>query len=274
MGIIIGIDVGGSTTKIVGIKADEMFPPLFIKASDPVSSLFGAFGRYLFENKIALSDIEHIVLTGVGAAFINEPLYGVPTTKTDEFVANALGARFRMKLDKLIVVSMGTGTSYIRVEGNDFQHVGGMGIGGGTLQGLSRLLLNNDNVIQVAELALKGKAQNVNLNIGDICKSELPNLPLFATASSFGKVRGNEQPEDLACGLITMVFESIGQGAYFTSLNSGIKDFVLIGNLTRLPQCKKVFANMEKIYKVNYIIPSYAEYRTALGAALSYGMNK
>ena len=46
MGLIIGIDAGGSTTKIVGINANrEIIAPIFIKAGDPVTSLFGAFRR-------------------------------------------------------------------------------------------------------------------------------------------------------------------------------------------------------------------------------------
>ena len=40
MGIVIGIDVGISTTKIVGINKDGIvISPLRIKATDPVTSL-------------------------------------------------------------------------------------------------------------------------------------------------------------------------------------------------------------------------------------------
>ena len=50
MGIVIGIDVGGSTTKIVGLNEGEIISPMFITATDPVSSLFGAFGKYIYSN--------------------------------------------------------------------------------------------------------------------------------------------------------------------------------------------------------------------------------
>ena len=36
MKTIIGIDVGGSTTKIVGFQGDKMIAPQFVKASDPL----------------------------------------------------------------------------------------------------------------------------------------------------------------------------------------------------------------------------------------------
>lgn len=50
MGIVIGIDVGGSTTKIVGINKGKIQSPMFITAADPVTSLFGAFGKYIYDN--------------------------------------------------------------------------------------------------------------------------------------------------------------------------------------------------------------------------------
>ena len=67
-----------------------------------------------------------------------------------------------------------------------------------------------------------------------------------------------------------MVLQTIGGAAVLSAFNSPIKDFVLIGNLTKFPQCHEVFPNMEKIYGVRFHIPPYAEYRTAIGAALAY----
>lgn len=49
MGIIIGIDVGISTTKIVGLKDGRVSAPIRITAADPVTSLYGAFGKYLHD---------------------------------------------------------------------------------------------------------------------------------------------------------------------------------------------------------------------------------
>lgn len=115
MGIVIGIDVGGSTTKIVGLNKGKIQSPMFITAADPVTSLFGAFGKYIYDNGIHLSDVEQVMLTGVGSAFVDSPLYGLPTRKTDEFIANGLGARHATDIDRLIVVSMGTGTSFVRI---------------------------------------------------------------------------------------------------------------------------------------------------------------
>ncbi len=121
--MVIGIDVGISTTKIVGINNDgRVISPIRIKATDPVTSLYGAFGKYLYNNKIRLEDVEQVMLTGVGAAYIDAPIYGRPTDKADEFLSDGLGARYETELQDMIVVSMGTGTSLVQCKGDDIRH--------------------------------------------------------------------------------------------------------------------------------------------------------
>ena len=270
----IGIDVGISTTKIVGIRDGKVVSPLRIKATDPITSLYGAFGKYLYDNKIELQDVDRVMLTGVGAAYIDKPVYGLPTEKAEEFIADGLGAQFESHLQRMIVVSMGTGTSLVACDGHDIRHIGGIGIGGGTLSGLSRLLLKTDDVRQISALALQGDVSNINLLIGDISAHPLPGLPMDATASLFANAQANASREDVALGLICMVLQAIGSASVLSALNSEIKDFVMIGNLTLLPQCKFLFPAMEKLYGVHFIIPKYSEFCTAIGAALSYTQNK
>ena len=38
MGIVVGIDIGGSTTKIAGFDNDEMLKPVQISASNAIAS--------------------------------------------------------------------------------------------------------------------------------------------------------------------------------------------------------------------------------------------
>lgn len=270
MGIVIGIDVGISTTKIVGIKKMKVVSPMRITATDPVTSLYGAFGKYLYENHIDLADVEQVVLTGVGSAYIEQPVYGLPTSKADEFLADGLGARFESGLDKIIVVSMGTGTSLVMCDGDDIHHIGGISIGGGTLAGLSRIMLQTSDIKQVSAMAMQGDISNVNLMIGDISAHALPGLPMNVTASLFGKAKTDTAKEDVAVGLIHTVLQTIGSAAVLSALNSDIKEFVMIGNLTLLPQCREVFPMMENLYKVHFRIPKYSEFCTAIGAALDY----
>lgn len=263
--------MGGSTTKIVGLSDGKILSPMFITAADPITSLFGAFGKYVYDNGFNLNDIDHVMLTGVGSSGVMTPIYGLPTSKADEFLADGLGARYDSGLDHLTVVSMGTGTTLVSVDGDDIRHLGGIGIGGGTLQGLSHLLLNTTNFAEIVDLASQGDITHINLQIKDICKNALEGLPMHATASLFGKVKEtNPSPSDIAKGLICMVLESIGSAAVLSCLGGKVRNFVLIGNLTRLPECSIVFPRIEEIYNVTFHIPAHASYCTALGAALAY----
>lgn len=269
--IVIGIDVGISTTKIVGIDEKGMvISPIRIKATDPITSLYGAFGKYLHDNKIKLDEIEHVMLTGVGAAYIDEHIYGLPTSKSEEFIADGLGAKYESKLDRMIVVSMGTGTSLVKCDGENIKHIGGIGIGGGTLAGLSRIMLKTDDIKQITNLAKDGDVSKINLLIKDISAKPLPGLPMSAVASLFSNAKTNASREDIAKGLIWMVLQCIGSATILSSLESGIKDFVLIGNLSLLPLCREVYPAMEKVYGVRFHIPKYSEFCTAIGAALDY----
>lgn len=272
MSQVIGIDVGGSTTKIVGIEnGTHIKSPMNITANDPITSLFGAFGKYLYDNNIALDEVDHVMLTGVGASGVTTPIYGLPTTHVDEFRADGLGARFVSGLQQLIVVSMGTGTTLVRVDGDDITHIGGISMGGGTLQGLSHLLLKDSHIQDVIEMAEHGDISRINLQIKDISKGNIEGLPMHATASLFGKaVNSNPNDNDIAKGLICMVLETIGSCAVLSQVNGGFKDYVLIGNLTLLPECQIIFPMMESLYGVRFHIPEHARYCTALGAALSY----
>ena len=269
--IVIGIDVGISTTKIVGIDEKGMvISPIRIKATDPITSLYGAFGKYLHDNKIKLDEVEHVMLTGVGAAYIDEHIYGLPTSKSEEFIADGLGAKYESKLDRMIVVSMGTGTSLVKCDGENIKHIGGIGIGGGTIAGLSRIMLKTDDIKQITNLAKDGDVSKINLLIKDISAKPLPGLPMSAVASLFSNAKTNASREDIAKGLIWMVLQCIGSATILSSLESGIKDFVLIGNLSLLPLCREVYPAMEKVYGVRFHVPKYSEFCTAIGAALDY----
>ena len=269
--IVGGIGGGISTTKIVGIDEKGMvISPIRIKATDPITSLYGAFGKYLHDNKIKLDEVEHVMLTGVGAAYIDEHIYGLPTSKSEEFIADGLGAKYESKLDRMIVVSMGTGTSLVKCDGENIKHIGGIGIGGATLAGLSRILLKTEDIKQLTNLEKDGDVSKINLLIKDISAKPLPGLPMSAVASLFSNAKTNASREDIAKGLIWMVLQCIGSATILSSLESGIKDFVLIGNLSLLPLCREVYPAMEKVYGVRFHVPKYSEFCTAIGAALDY----
>ena len=123
----IGIDIGGSTTKIAGFTEEKkLLGTLQVKASDQITSLYGALGRFLREHGLSLADISKIVLTGVGASFIEEDIYAIPTVKAVELDAIARGGLALAGLDEALVVSIGTGTAFVRADKNSIRHIGGV----------------------------------------------------------------------------------------------------------------------------------------------------
>ncbi|MEG2377907.1 MAG: type II pantothenate kinase [Clostridia bacterium] len=269
---IIGIDIGGSTTKIIGYRDGATFSPLIVKADDPKASLFGAFGKFVSENNLELTDIDKVMLTGVGAIEIAGDLFGVPTTRIAEFNAIGAGGLFLSGLDKAIIVSMGTGTAFVVAEHGSVRHIGGTGVGGGTLLGLSGRILNVRSFDDLVETAKSGNLDNVDLTIKDISNEHLDSLPPHMTASNFGKISDLATSGDLALGIINLVFQTIGVISVFASSMEGTKNIVLTGNLTHVPQIHEIFDLMETLYDVKFIIPQLSEYATATGAALMSGM--
>lgn len=275
MSIIVGIDVGGSTTKIVGFDGDKLLAPGLVKANDPVASIYGGFGKFTSDNGISLSDIEKVMITGVGSAFIGNNIYGLDAVRVNEFIANGKGGLYLSGMDEAIIVSMGTGTAFVYANSKtgEYTHLGGTGVGGGTLVGIADKLLGIRSAQHVAELALNGNINNVDLMISDITQSDIsPTLTGGITASNFGKVSDMATREDIALGLLNMVFETVAMMAIFSARMKNIKDIVLIGNLTVLPQAKEIFDKLKNMFNVNIIIPENAAYGTVIGAALE-GMN-
>ena len=85
MRTVIGIDIGGSTTKIVAIRTEgekiELIEPIFVRATDAITSVYGAFGKFTMQNNLELTDIDRVLMTGVGSSFIDKPLYSLRCEK-------------------------------------------------------------------------------------------------------------------------------------------------------------------------------------------------
>ena len=268
MGKTVGIDIGGTTTKIVGIDGGKLFSPLLVKATDPVSSIYGAFGKFLTENKLQLSNIDRIMVTGVGSTFINERIFSIPTYKVDEFVAIGLGGLFLSDLERAVIVSMGTGTAYVMADGEEAYHMGGTGVGGGTLVGLANRMLNIRNFNDIIEMAKDGDLTHIDLTIADITRDGPAGLTKETTASNFGKMLDLATNADVALGIINLVFQTIGMMAVFASRNEQAKDVVLTGNLATVSQTSQIFQGLTDLFGINFHIPDHAEYATATGASL------
>lgn len=265
--MVLGIDIGGTTTKIAGFRETGVCGVVSVQADDPVTSASGALGKFIDEFSLKLKDIDKIAVTGVGADFLGRELFGIPLKRVPEFTAIGLGGLFIAGLKRALVVSTGTGTAIVIAHGREVRHLGGSGVGGGTLIGLSRYILNTTDFQNIVDLADKGNLGNIDLNISDISKVEVGDIPLSATASNFGKHSDKASQADLAIGLINLVCQSIGMMCVFASREENVDQIVLTGKLFRLPQAGDIFNRLGKLFGKQFIIPDYAEYSTAVGSA-------
>ena len=270
MGVILGIDIGGSATKIVGLRPDRsIINMLRIKAEDPVTSLFGALGSFLNMNHLQLSDLDRIVLTGVGASYVDSDIYGVRTVRVEEFSSIGTGGLALSGKERAVVVSLGTGTAFIWAEkGGEVRHLCGSGIGGGTLSGLSALLTGTHQYAQIRKLCVDGDLSRIDLTIGDMSKGKVGTLPPETTAANFANVSEDATNADKMLGLVNMVLQSIGTMCVFACQSCKTDTVVLTGALTMLPPARKIFDLFTKLYGIEFIIPENATFATALGAAL------
>ena len=270
MGVILGIDIGGSTTKIVGLRTDgSVISMLRVRAEDQVTSLYGAFGNYLKSNGLTLKDVCRVVLTGVGASYVDGDIFSLPTCKVDEFCASGTGALALSGQEQAVVVTMGTGTAFMWAErGGAVRHLCGSGIGGGTLGGLCRKLVGMERFGQIKKLAAQGDLGQVDLTIRDITNHPAPTLDPTLTAANFGNLAEDASPADLAAGVANLVLQAIGTMTVLACQSCGTQTVILTGSMTTLDQVKPNFENFERLYGIHYIIPENATFATAIGAGL------
>lgn len=277
MKTIIGIDVGGSTTKIVGFRQDEdrleLVPPLFVRATDPITSIYGAFGKFTLLNNLSLSDIDKVMMTGVGSSFITEPIYSLDCEPVPEFSCIGRGGLYLSGLEEGIIVSMGTGTALIHArrigKKTETEYLGGTGIGGGTIIGLSRKMLGVDNIEHIEQLCDGGDLGKIDLHIKDMAKTNVfKSINEELTAANFGNLSDLANKHDIALGIVNMVAETIAMMAIFAARNYKTKNIVFTGNLTMIEPIRRIYENFEKTFDVNFIIPENSQFGTVIGAAL------
>jgi len=275
MSVVVGIDVGGSTTKIVAVREDggvrTLIEPQIVRANDPVTATYGAFGKFTDENNLKIQDITRVMMTGVGSSFVKRDLYGLECRKVEEFNSIGVGGLYLSGLDEALVVSMGTGTAMVHAKrGGEMNYLGGTGVGGGTLLGLTKLLTKAENSRHIEELAAAGDLEKIDLRIKHMTESEsLSTLSRELTAANFGKVSDLASHEDVALGVMNLVFETIGMVSIFAARSVGVRDIVLTGNVTQFAYCKEKFDFFNDLgYGVRFSIPGRSRFATAIGAAM------
>jgi len=268
MSVVLGLDVGGSTTKVVGFDDRTIVGSVIVQASDPLGSAYAGLGRFLETSGKKLDQIHAIMATGVGSSHLKSDLFDRKTTIVNEFDSVGIGGLYLAQVPEAVVVSMGTGTSMVEARNSGVQHIIGSGVGGGTLLGLADRLLNISDFETIDQLSQKGSLEKIDLTVGDLTQREIPGLTSNTTASNFGKLVGLTSSEDIAAGVVNLVFQSVGTAAVLAARLCQMNTVVVTGNMARMSLGRQILDSFAALYGIVFLVPGQAEFATAVGAAL------
>lgn len=182
---VIGIDTGGTLTKIAYFDEQDALHFVSFPSND-----LAAVKAWLK----AHPGLEDIGVTGGRTEQLREELRDEKAIHyIVEFEATLKGVRYLLKkeghcIEESIITNIGTGTSVHYMSGNSDVRVGGTGIGGGTLIGLSALTTGITEYEDIRTMAQLGKREQIDLLVKDIYQGMDTPIDGNLTASNFGKV--------------------------------------------------------------------------------------
>lgn len=258
--LVLGIDFGGSTTKLALVKGNKCLKTMRKKDSETLDEVLDRFGT---------AGVKKIAVTGVGASSVQSNIRGIPTYHVEEFAAITAGIRRGAGYVNCVVANIGTGTSFMRISPLFSKHLGGTGMGGGLLKGLSRALCESEEIDQFYKIAEKGDLSHVDIVLADISESTVSNLRPDTTVANLAKLSPDSLKVDVALGLYNMIFQSIGVMAAFAAKDTMARKVLVTGTIAAFPGASDILDSVAALHGITFLIPGNAGFITALGAAMA-----
>ena len=256
--LLIGLDIGGTLTKICILcdknessVNDFLLSNNFEKFDLNSYNLFKTFFKTinfetdffkLVKNLNNIVKINEMDLTGGGAYKYNDIIkknFDIELIKHDELQSLKYGYLFMNNYKSFyeiennnikevpenikfphISANIGSGVSILKISSPEkYERVGGTLVGGGTLIGLSKLIIGIDDYDEIVELASKGNNENVDLTKKDLLKENEELKTDNDIISSLGKVyqyvlngkKDEIKKEDIALSLLNMICYHVSQ---------------------------------------------------------------
>ena len=161
----IGIDFGISNIDVAIESKSEL---KFFSFASSQDSVVDKFHEVMEKLDLPIAEIKSISVTGGKSSDIPNLYNSIHVSKVNEVQAIGCGAKqiYDINEDSFVVVSAGTGTACVSYQNGEFHHLGGISVGGGTLQGLSSLILKEGDADKIEESAQKGNKNNIDDLIG------------------------------------------------------------------------------------------------------------
>ena len=156
-----------------------------------------------------------------------------------EFDASSKGLGMLLKeqghhIDEYIFANVGTGTSLHYFDGKQQRRVGGVGTGGGMIQGLGYLLSQITDYEALTNLAQSGDRDTIDLKVKHIYKDTEPPIPGELTNANFGNVLHNLDvdfsPTNKLASVVGVVGEVITTMAITVARENKTENVVYIGS--------------------------------------------
>jgi type II pantothenate kinase len=260
--LIIGIDRGASFTDFAIIEDGSLARTTSVETRD-----WKTIGE-TYEQLRGRYQTDHIVFSGSAE--------GMPDTLKKqahiiaEIDAIGFGGATLAGYRECIVVSMGTGTAIVHFADNSARHVGGTGVGGGTIKGLCSLICDQQDPARIEALALEGNHCMLNLTLADLGYDGLSFLGSDVTASNFAALK-SRKTEDLAAAVLDLVGETAGILASICAREANCSDrIVMVGKVSGNQFIRHVLELVGKLYQTTFIFPPNPGHATVYGAALKY----
>ena len=268
------IDFGISNTDVVARVGEKLRRWTKPSTGQPDPALVR---EILADGGIELSSLRRLAVTGGRHRLLPDRIGNCALVRVGEVEAIGRGGQALAELSEenraapVLVVSAGSGTAVVEARGDQYSHVTGTGVGGGTLLGLSRLLLHTIDPHEIDALAQRGDPNGADLSLADVVSGPIGQLPPDATAVNFGRLARYDlavSREDLAAALVTLVGQVIGLIAVNAARAQQVERIVVTGHLIDMPSVRDVLGQVSDIYGTHITLPPNPGYGTALGALL------
>lgn len=260
IGTIIGIDRGASFTDFGVVESGRLVDVVSLEKRD-WGSICSTCDKLVDKYQAG-----HMVFTGSVSGMPADLKQSVQMIS--EIDAVGFGGSRLAGFDECIVVSIGTGTAIVHFAENQTRHMGGTGIGGGTIMGLSSLLCNMQDPGEIEAIALKGNPSSLNLTISDLGYEKISFLGSDVTASNFAAIQ-SKRPEDLAAAILRLVGETVGIIASICAREMGCMDkIVMVGKVAENRFIRQTIHLVGKLYQTSFEFPDNPGYATVYGAAI------
>ncbi|MGM0827340.1 MAG: type II pantothenate kinase [Bacillota bacterium] len=257
---VIGVDAGGTLTKIVYEENGGLHFKTF--SSEQQESVL-QWLKILAQN-------HKLYITGGKAEKWGETF---PQARiVGEFEAVCSGAKLLLKEEKsdlkqFILINIGTGTSFFKVDENGCERLLGSGLGGGTFMGLGGLLTGESDYYELVRLSKEGKRELVDLSVRDVYEAMNSPVPAHLTAANFAKGDSSSKKTDKLRALSNMIAETIILLASQASQAHKLEHFVFIGStLKSNPALKEDLSQFQDMLSYTPIFPEKGAYAGSLGA--------